>query len=392
MKYECQTYRVTEPGNFSRVAYLIGTLGLIVSLAGFVLNRQQFHFSWLWAFVFWFTIAAGGLFFTMLHHLVGATWSVVLRRLAEAVMSMVPYMVLAFLPVLLGISELYHWSHSESVAHDALLQKKTPYLNIPFFVIRQIIYFGVWFLLTLLLSRSSKSQDQGHTEKLAGKFRRISALGMVLFALTFTFASFDWLMSLEPHWYSTIFGVYIFAGALVAIISFMVLGMMILRRQGVLDKTVTVEHYHDLGRLLFAFMIFWAYMAFSQYFLIWYGNIPEETVWFRQRWQGIWQGISLFIILGHFVVPFFILITRVAKRNLPAMAILAGWLLFMHLIDVYWVVIPNLHHDFHFSWLDPAPVVGLGGLFLGRLWQIFASGPLVPIGDPKLKASIEMKN
>lgn len=392
MKLDDKTYRLPGTGNFARIAYAVGLIGVVASLLGFALDRQQFYFSWLTAFVFWFTLAAGGLFFTMLHHLTGATWSVVLRRLSEAVMSMVPYMAIAFLPLLPGIADLYHWSHADAVIHDELLQKKSVYLNVPFFVTRQIIYFAVWTLLAALLNKYSRLQDKGPDRPLADRFIKISAPGMIAFAITITFASFDWLMSLEPHWYSTIFGVYIFSGALVAIISFLSLFLLALRRRGILENEVTVEHYHDLGRLLFAFMVFWAYMAFSQYFLIWYGNIPEETIWMRNRWEGAWRTISLLLVFGHFIVPFFILITRVAKRRLFTLGVLAGWLLFMHLVDVYWVVMPNLHHDFHFSWLDLTTLIAIGGLFMGRLWQIYSSRPLVPVGDPKLKSSMEMVN
>ena len=226
MRFNSETYRMTDRGNFARIFYVIGIIGLVAALIGFFVNRQQFYFSWLTAFVFWFTLAAGGLFFTMLHHLVGATWSVVLRKLSEAIMSVLPYMAIAVIPILFGISDLYHWSHADAVAHDELLQHKAPYLNLTFFIVRQTIYFGVWTLLVVLLNKISKRQDGGHTENLTGKFMKTSAPGMVLFALTFTFASFDWLMSLDAHWYSTIFGVYIFAGALVAVIAFMTLMML----------------------------------------------------------------------------------------------------------------------------------------------------------------------
>jgi hypothetical protein len=372
---------------------IIGLVGLIGCIVAFLVDREQLFYSWLTSFVFWFTIAAGGLFFTMLHHLVGATWSVVLRRFAEAAMSVLPFMAIAFIPVLIGMSELFHWSHAGAVAEDDLLQWKSGYLNVPFFIIRSVVYFAVWILLTVILRKASLAQDDGHTPQLASRFRRISAPGMIAFALTITLASFDWLMSLDPHWYSTIFGVYIFAGALVGILAFLPLVAMYLRNSGIMADVLTVEHYHDLGKLLFAFLVFWAYMAFSQYFLIWYGNIPEETIWFQHRWEGTWKTVSLLLVFGHFVGPFFVLITRGAKRNPGILKLFAIWMLFMHYIDLHWVVMPTLHlHGFHLSWIDLAAMMAVGGGFLARYWYALSGHPLVPIGDPRLEKSIKFVN
>jgi hypothetical protein len=200
-------------------------------------------------------------------------------------------------------------------------------------------------------------------------------------------------MSLDPHWYSTIFGAYIFAGALVAVLAFMPLVLIYLQKRGIMTGMVTVEHYHDLGKLLFAFLIFWAYMAFSQYFLIWYGNIPEETIWFLHRWTGSWKAVTLVLVFGHFVIPFFILITRGAKRNLTMLKIFAVAMLIMHYIDLHWIVMPSLHHHgIHPSWVDLATMMAIGGAFAGRFWYAFTSRPLVPISDPKLEQSIRIVN
>jgi len=390
MKWDAATYRITDRGRFHIVSMIIGVIGLIACVAAFFVDRQQLFFSWLTAFVFWFTIAAGGLFFTMLHHLVGATWSVVIRRLAEAVMGVLPFMGLAFIPLLFGISDLYHWSHPEAVAQDELLQWKSSYLNVPFFIIRAVVCFGVWTLLTVLLRRTSLAQDSGHTPQIHSRFTKISAPGMIAFALTLTLAGFDWLMSLDPHWYSTIFGVYIFAGALVGVLAFMPLVAISLRKRNILADAIGVEHYHDLGKLLFAFLIFWGYMAFSQYFLIWYGNIPEETAWFLHRWEGSWRSVSLFLVFGHFVVPFFILITRGAKRNLTILKVFAFWMLLMHWVDLHWVVMPTLHHHgLHLSWIDLAAMLAVGGGFMARFWYGLTAHPLIPVNDPKLEKSIK---
>ncbi len=235
-----------------------------------------------------------------------------------------------------------------------------------------------------MLSKSSLVQDKGHTERLASRFKHISAPGLIIFALTTTFAAFDWLMSLDAHWYSTIFGVYIFSGCVVAFLSFLILVVLALRRNGILVEAITVERLHDLGRLLFAFVVFWAYMAFSQYFLIWYANIPEETIWFLHRWEGSWKAVSLLLVIGHFVVPFFILITHAAKRSGIMLAVMASWMLFMHWVDLHWVIMPTLHHEgFHLSWMDFSAFIAVGGICVWAFWARAARHPLVPVGDPR---------
>ncbi|MEP0829069.1 MAG: hypothetical protein HRF51_11155 [bacterium] len=390
MKYDDATYRITDSGNIGARALIVGIAGLAVSAIGYFLNPAQFFHSYLNAFIFWFSVAIGSLFFVMLHHLVAARWSVTLRRVAENIMMQLPLLLLFFLPLLLGMHELFHWSHLDAVEADLILQKKAPYLNVTFFVIRAAVFFGVWIALSVLLSRASLKQDLNPEEAITRRMRVISAMGIIAYAFSFSFASFDWLMSLDAHWYSTIFGVYIFSGSLVAIISFLVILIFFMRRQGILRETVSTEHFHDLGKLLFAFTVFWAYIAFSQYFLIWYANIPEETIWFRNRWVGSWKGVSLLLVLGHFVIPFFILITRSAKRNPAFLAIMASWMLFMHWVDLYWVIMPGLQKQgFNLSWFDLTAFLGIGGIFVWLLLKRIAAYPLVPVKDPQLKASVE---
>jgi hypothetical protein len=223
--------------------------------------------------------------------------------------------------------------------------------------------------------------------------RKISAPGMLLFALTVSFAAFDWLMSLDPHWYSTIFGAYVYSGCFLAGLSFFVVVAVYQRRQGVLTDIITVEHFHDLGKLMFAFIIFWGYMAFSQYFLIWYANIPEETVWYLDRWVGAWVPMSLVIIFGHFAVPFIALIFRATKRKPIFLAIVSLWLLLMHWVDIYWLVFPNLyHHGAQFSWMDITTMMGIGGVFVWYFWRRYTGAALVPVGDPGLQQSIQFTN
>jgi hypothetical protein len=308
-------------------------------------------------------------------------------------MMTIPLMAVLFIPILLGMHDLYHWSHEEAVAADPLLLKKAAYLNTFFFTIRTVIYFTIWFLLARSLYKTSLAQDNGYHKNQTIKMKKISAPGMILFALSITFASFDWLMSLDAHWYSTIFGVYVFGGSLLAILTFLVIFGSLLRKKGILKEVITIEHYHDLGKFLFAFIIFWGYIGFSQYFLIWYANIPEETIWYLHRWEGSWKIITLILVFGHFLIPFLILMPRAVKRNLNALKITAIWIIIMHWIDIYWLVLPNLHHHgVHISWMDLTAAIGIGGLFIWYFLNKFYAQALVPVNDPRLEISIRMKN
>ena len=390
MKYDPQTYKLIDSGIVGKIALVISLVGIITSIAGYFIDHDQFYHSYLIALVYWLTIGLGALFFTMLHHLVGATWSIVLRRLAENIMSALPYLAIFAIILIPGIHSLYHWSHPDTVAADHILQGKASYLNQTFFIIRLVIYFAVWFFLSRKLYSISIEQDFGFKESQVVRLRKISAPGMILFAVTLTFASFDWLMSLDAHWYSTIYGVYVFAGAVLAMLAFLVLIVMYFYNNNILTKEITVEHYHDLGKLLFAFIVFWGYMAFSQYFLIWYGNMPEETMWFLNRWEGGWKTITLFIVFGHFVIPFFILFPRGPKRNRVVLTIMSIWILIMHWVDIYWLVMPSLHSESpHISWMDITTCMAIGGMFIWLICRKMNSGPLLPINDPRLTKSME---
>ena len=390
MKFDQQTYRLTDAGSIGLKAFIIGGLAILLSLYGYFSDAEQFFHSYLTAFVFWTTLSVGALFFLLVHYLAGSVWCIVFRRIAEALAANLPYLAIFSIPVLLGIGDLYHWSDPAVVATDHLLQKKSAFLNIPFFIVRTIAYFAIWSVTIFLLYRNSLRQDTEKDFDLLSKLRRVGAVGMVLFALTLTFASFDWLMSLDPHWYSTIFGVYIFAGTYVIILSFLVLCSLFLRYYGALKETINVRHYHDLGRLLFAFTIFWAYIAGSQYFLIWYGNVPEETVWFLQRWEGSWKYLSVMLVFGHFAIPFLALLFRAAKQNLVILGSMAGLLFVMHFIDLYWIVLPSLHKSgVQFSWLDLTTFIGIGGIQLGLFWKRLISRPLIPVNSPRLSESVK---
>ncbi len=393
MKFDATTYRVSDVKPTLTKALGSGILGLLLTFAGYFLKSDQFFFSYLVAYLFWVSLALGALFLVLLFHLTGTTWGIVLRRILETVIVVLPYMALFFIPILLGMHHLYHWSHADVMATDPILSKKAGYLNIPFFTIRTVLYFAVWYLIARKLYKTSLEMDNGATPDHVKKLKKVSAPGMILFALTTTFASFDWIMSLYPHWYSTIFGLYFFSGGLVGMLAFLTWFGVYLSKKGVLKDVITVEHYHDLAKMIFGFIIFWGYMGFSQYLLIWYANIPEETVFYLARWQGSWPFITMTIVFGHFLIPFVALLPRSAKRNLKFLSILSLFVLVMHWIDLYWLVMPVLHKTgIRFCILDFTSLFGMGGFFMWLFWKQFAKHPLTPVGDPHFNESLTYKN
>jgi hypothetical protein len=365
---------------------------LALGLAGGDARAQLWH-SWLVGTLFVTSLALGGLFFVLVHHATQAGWSVVVRRTAENAMATLPFLGLLFAPLLFGTGELFHWSHGDAVAADPVLAHKQPYLNLPFFVVRTVLYLAVWSGMAIWFGRLSRLQDRTGDHEITRRLRRASAPALIVFALTVTFASFDWLMSLDPHWYSTIFGVYFFSGSAVAIYAFLSLVTIAQRRSGLLVDVVTTDHLHDLGKLLFAFVSFWGYIGFSQFFLIWYGNLPEETSFFAERLHGTWRGASVLLAVGHFVVPFFFLLPRTVKRRSGALAAAAVWMLLMHLVDLYWLVMPNLHPEgLAPGLLDAAALIGSIGVFLAAFGRSLGRQSLVPLRDPRLPESLLFEN
>jgi hypothetical protein len=370
----------------------LAALGIVASVVGMLVDRHQFGFSYLVAFLFGLTMALGCLFFVMIQHLARAGWSVAIRRMAEVAAGTLPLFVVLFLPVLRTLGDLYPWS-TAAMDGDHLVQHKEGFLNIPFFVVRAAVYFGVWILIARYFLNTSIAQDTSRDPMLTVRMQRRAAPAMILFAFTLTFMSFDWLMSMQPHWYSTIFGVYIFAGAAIAGFAFLTVTGMGLRTTGQLRNTIRVDHYQDLGRLLFAFSVFWTYIAFSQFFLIWYGNMPEETIFYVDRIQGSWRFGGLMLAVGHFAVPFVLLMSRWTKRRPGFVTGMAGWMLFIHYWDIYWLVMPNLNPEgIRVHWMDASALAAVVGLFVTVFLRNLERHALVPAGDPRLSESLALEH
>lgn len=375
----------------------IGAAAAVIGAAGCALlglaNPKQFFFSWLVSFLFFLSLALGALFFVLIQYAAQGSWGIVLRRAGETVFAVIPVMAALFVPLLFGIHDLYEWSHHEAVAKDALLQWKAPFLNVPFFLIRAAVYFAVWSFIALMYYRVSRRQDATGDPAHSARLRALAGPCIIVLAITQTFAAIDWIMSLTPHWYSTMFGVYFFAGSFVGFIALLSVLAVSMRGAGLLDTVVTPEHLHDVGKFLFAFTCFWAYIGFSQFFLIWYANLPEETVWFKARLEGSWKTVSVLLMVGHFVAPFLYLMGRAVKRRGWSLAAAGVWLLAMHFVDLYWQIMPTLHPaGVRPSLLDVAAFVTVGGCFVGAAAWLMRRQALIPVRDPRLAESLAFEN
>jgi hypothetical protein len=370
----------------------VGVIGLGVAAAIGLGDDHRFFHSYLVAFLFFMSITLGGLFFTLLHFVTRSGWGTVLRRLAENIMSAMPLMALLFIPVYLGMHDLYHWSHLDAVENDPILSGKASYLNPTFFTVRVFLFFGIWIGLARSFRQNSLAQDSSGDHAITRKLVARSAIGMLLFALSLTYGAFDWAMSLDPHWYSTMFGVYFFAGCGLSIFAVMSLLAIHLPRWGVLsERILTVEHRHATGKMMFGFLCFWAYVWFSQFFLIWYADLPEETLWFKHR-GGPWYPVSLGLFVFHFALPFVFLLARPMKRHKTTLTIGALWMLVMHYIDMYWIVMPNFDHAPHPSLVDLGCFLGVGGLWVAFVANTSRKNLLVPIKDPRLPESLAFED
>jgi hypothetical protein len=367
-------------------ALLAGVAGLVLCGLGVLLNPTQFFRSYLLAYLFWFGIPLGCLAILMVHHLVGGAWGAVIRRVLESSTRTFPLLVLLFVPLLFGLHELYIWARPEVVTNDALLQRKSSYLNVPFFILRSALYFIIWLAVSYLFNRWSLAQDQTAADPFERRMRLLSGPGLVLYVLTATFSAVDWAMSLEPHWFSTIYGILVIVGQLLATLAFAVVVVARLADTPPLSEVMSAAHFHDLGNLILAFVMLWAYMAISQFLIIWAGNLPEEITWYLHRTQGGWEWMALALILFDFTLPFLLLLSRGIKQRGQLLAWVAAAVLVMHLVDLFWLVVPAFQPAGIFiHWLDVVALVGIGGIWLAMfVWELKRRA-LLPVHDPGLQ-------
>lgn len=378
-------------GDAQRRAMIGAAFALAACAIGAAFNPAQFFRSYLVGFLLVLGVSLGSLAIQMLHHLTGGGWGLVIRRILEAAARTLPFVAILFVPVLVGMPHLFSWARPEA-ASDPILVAKRPYLNVPFFVVRAAVYFVIWSALAWTLSRWSAEQDRAaapQTEAEVRRFRLLSAPGLLAYGLTITFASVDWVMSLDPHWFSTMFGVLTIGGQGLSGLAFVIAVLSVLSRRPPMAASVSAAHFHDLGKLLLAFVMLWAYFSFSQFLIIWSGNLPEEIPWYLHRLQGGWGAVAVLLLLGHFALPFLLLLSRDIKRRPRLLARLAIGLIVVRAVDLFWLVAPNFHEEgFHLHWLDVAAPLGLGAawfaLFLAQLRQ----RPLLPVNDPYFREAL----
>ena len=412
-----------------QVSLVAGVAGLIAAaLLSFFSEPswRRFFFSYLLSFAFFLSISLGALFFVLLQHVTRAGWSVSVRRIGETLAAGMPVLAALALPIVVSVllqnGELYRWAqpvpahvnaehapaaeagHTQAAPTgvkplDELTLEKRAFLNPPFFIARLVVYFAVWSAMGVWYWRRSVEQDASGQPALTLRMQALAAPAIVAFAITVTLASFDLLMSLDPTWYSTMYGVYYFSGCAVAIFAALILVAMMLQRLGYLRQSITTEHYHDLGKFLFAFTFFWGYIAFSQYMLLWYANIPEETAWLVRRGatsadqaMNGWSIVAILLLVGNLIVPFAGLLSRHIKRNPKALVFWAAWLLLFHWLDLYWLVMPEFDGRVHVGLIDLLCLIGVGGVYLAAVLRIALGHSLRPAADPRREESLAFQN
>jgi len=368
---------------------LAGLVASALCAAGWFLDADQFYRSYIWCYMFYIGVPLGATALLMLQYLTGGAWGIVIRRHCEAASRTFPLLLILFIPIVVGIPHLYQWSHADIVAHDAVLRHKQVYLNVPFFLIRAAFYFAGWSLIAHLLYKWSGEQDRGD-RRAASRLSALSGPGLVFYGFSVTFMAVDWVLSINPHWFSTIFGMLFIAGEGLAAIAFLICVLVIFSSRPPLSDILTARHLHDVGKLLLAFVMVWAYFSFSQLLIIWSGNLPEEIPWYLNRFAGGWQYIGLGLVALHFALPFALLLSRDLKRNFNLLCSVAILVLVMRFVDLYWMVAPDFSKQrFTVSWMDFLMPVALGGIWLATfLWQL-ERRPLIPLGDPHLEEALE---
>ncbi|MEW6319536.1 MAG: hypothetical protein AB1635_00445 [Acidobacteriota bacterium] len=385
------TYQAPDgfPG-LQRLGFGLGVIGLLGTAAGFAMaGLDRFYEAYLVAYTFWIGIALGSLALLMVQHLSGGAWGVVIRRPLEAAVRTLPFMAVLFLPIAAGMGHLYHWTHADAVATDPILQAKALYLNVPFFLARQVIYFVIWIAMGTLLTTWSTEHDRTGDPALLTRMARLSGGGLIVYGLTVTFAAVDWTMSVNPHYFSTIWGLIYVGGQGLSALAFMISVLVMLSGTPPLDKVINTSHLHDLGKLLFAFLMLWAYLTFSQFLITWSANLSEEIPHYLVRWAGGWQYVSLFVIVLQFAIPYALLLSRDLKRNGRKLRFIATWLVAARVVEYYWHVAPEFHAaGVNVTLLDVALPLALGGVFVTLFAMQLKGRPLLPLNDPGLEKAL----
>ncbi|MBX3013355.1 MAG: hypothetical protein KF832_17680 [Caldilineaceae bacterium] len=372
--------------HWRRPALPVGLIGLLVALYGLWASPTQFWQAYLLAYLFWLALALGSLGFVLLHHLMGGRWSALILRLMETGAMTLPLLALASLPFLVGVYTLYPWADPAYVAASELVQRKTDWLNVPFFLGRGAFYLLIWSGLAYSLRRFSLAQDRTGAPPMTRQLRRLSALGMILYLLTATFAGYDWMMSLEPEWFSSIYGLLFIAGQALAALALAILGLRHLAKS-LAAESQWLSAWNDLGNILLGFVMIWAYFAYSQFLVIWSADLPEEAIWYYHRIQGGWQTVAWVLIGLQFVFPFLLLLSRAIKRSLWWLTLLAGVILLGRLVDLYWLIMPAFYPTgFQLHWLTPVLWLALGGWWLLAFSWLWPSHAPLPRHDPRLAA------
>ena len=367
----------------------IGLIGAIATIAGAFLAPDSFYSAYLIGYMFWLGLALGCMAILMLHHLVGGSWSIVIRRILESGIMTLPLMFVLFIPILLNLPKLYRWARADQLASDPKLADIAhTYLNFNGIFSRYIIYFVIWIGMAYFLNRWSTEQDsiQGQSTL---RFRALSGIGLVIYSLSISFAVIDWVMSLQARWISTIYGLIFIAGQALSALCFCVVIETILGKRKPVSEYLTDTEVHDHGNLILAFVMVWMYFNFSQWLIIWAGNLPDEIPWFVRRIDDGWGPVALFLVIFQFAVPFALLLSRQLKRKARTLVRLASWIIFMRMVDLFWHIEPATHPTFHLSWLHFAVMAGMGGLWFAYFCRNLAARPLLPVYAPQTLRLLE---
>jgi hypothetical protein len=369
---------------------LIAAIAAVACVAGAFLNTAQFLHSYVWSYMFFLGVTLGCMALNMLQFLTGGAWGVVIRRFCEAAQRTLPLLAALFLPIVAGIPLLYIWANPAAVAKDEILQHKHLYLNVPFFLIRVVVYFGGWIFFSTMLDKWSRQQDATGDRAINRRLQVLSGPGLMFWGLSVTFMAIDWVLSMNPHWFSTIFGLLFLAGQGLNAMAFLIALTVIMSRRRPMVDVITPRHLHDLGKLMLALVMVWAYFSFSQFLIIWAGNLAEEIPWYVRRLHGGWQYVGLMLVFIHFALPFALLLSREVKRSAEFILGVSVLILAMRLVDLYWLVMPDYRSTgFGVNWTDIAAPIALGGLWLWAFTGQLNKRPLLPIGDPQLEGALE---